>query len=304
MIGDLNVCIIAYCGDILLSPTKTHMERLLAICDSYAKKWRMSFNPKNSSMLNVNVDQNKFYIGDGKIMNVNEFIYLGLPIGHQSFVKDYWRNKMRKAELASYALSSLGAFPNLADPFCFSFLYKSLCQSIFNYGLECVQINKTMLKEFDKRQAKIVKYNIGLSKYARNTPILNALSIKTITHLYHEHKINFLKHLNNNDFSRRMFKISLDRQSDLNRISFVKQLEEVSKLIDMEINLNNLEEAYLRLDSKFQEQNIGLLDSIHIFVDNIKYGNEMQHNKELLKAFLYVDFYNNNNYNNNNNNCE
>jgi hypothetical protein len=58
-----------------------------------------------------------------------------------------------------------------------------------------------------------------------------------------------------------MLKISLDRQSDLNRISFVKQLEEVSKLIDMDINLNNLEEAYLRLDSKFQEQNIGLLDS-------------------------------------------
>jgi hypothetical protein len=67
----------------------------------------------------------------------------------------------------------------------------------------------------------------------------------------------------------------------------------------MEINLNNLEEAYLRLDSKFQEQNIGLLDSIHIFLDNVKYGNEIQHNKELLKAFLYVDF-----YQNNNNNCE
>jgi hypothetical protein len=113
-------------------------------------------------MFNVNVERSKFYINNGVIMNVDQFIYIGLPIGHQDFVKDYWRNKMRKVELASYALKSLGVYPNLTDPFCFSFLYKSLCQSIFNYGLECVQINKTLLKEFDKRQAKIVKYNVGI----------------------------------------------------------------------------------------------------------------------------------------------
>ncbi len=46
------------------------------------------------------------------IMNVDQFIYLGLPIGHQDFVKDYWRNKMRKVELASFALKSLGVYPN------------------------------------------------------------------------------------------------------------------------------------------------------------------------------------------------
>ena len=47
MIGDLNVCIVAYYDDIiLLSPTKAHMDRLLSICDNYSKKWRMSFNPK------------------------------------------------------------------------------------------------------------------------------------------------------------------------------------------------------------------------------------------------------------------
>jgi hypothetical protein len=91
----------------------------------------MSFNPKKSSMFYVY--QRKFYINDGEIMNVDQFIYLGLPIGHQNFVRDYWKNKMRKVELEAYALSSLGVHPNLTDPSCFSFLYKSLCQSIFNY---------------------------------------------------------------------------------------------------------------------------------------------------------------------------
>jgi hypothetical protein len=140
MIGDLNVCIVVYCDDIiLLSPTIAHMNRLLSICDNYSKKWRMSFNPKKSSMFNVNVERSKFYINNGELMNVDQFIYLGLSIGHQDFVKDYWRNKRRNVELA-YALKSLGLYPNLTDPFCFSFLYKSLCQSIFKYStIKCLK---------------------------------------------------------------------------------------------------------------------------------------------------------------------
>jgi hypothetical protein len=67
----------------------------------------------------------------------------------------------------------------------------------------------------------------------------------------------------------------------------------------MYINLDNLKEAYSRLDDKFQEQNAGLLDSICVF-HNRKHGIDIQENKQLLEAFLYVDL----NKNNNAYNCE
>jgi hypothetical protein len=54
----------------------------------------------------------------------------------------------------------------------------------------------------------------------------------------------------------------------------------------MDINLDNLKEAYSRLDGKFQEQNAGLLDSICVFLDNMKHGIEIQENKQLLESFL------------------
>ncbi len=91
------------------------------------------------------------------------------------------------------------------------------------------------MKEFDKRQVKIVKYNVGLSKYSRNTPLLNALRIKKITHLYYEHKINFLKHLKNNELSKRMNDLGFERLNDLNKFSFAKQIKEVSKIIGIDI---------------------------------------------------------------------
>jgi hypothetical protein len=68
-----------------------------------------------------------------------------------------------------------------------------------------------------------------------------------------------------------------------------------SKFLDIGIDLDNVEEACLRLDGKFKEQNARLLDSICIFLQNMKHGVGIQKNKELqIEAFLYVDFHKNN----------
>jgi predicted component of type VI protein secretion system len=97
-----------------------------------------------------------------------------------------------------------------------------------------------------------------------------------------------------------MYNLGFERLNDLNKFSFAKQIKEENKIIDMDINLENLKEAYSRLDGKFQEQNAGLLDSVCMFLDNMKHGIDIQENKQLLEFFLYVDF----NKNNNANNCE
>jgi hypothetical protein len=49
-----------------------------------------------------------------------------------------------------------------------------------------------------------------------------------------------------------MYDLGFERLNDLNKFSFAKQIKEVSKIIDMDINLDNLKEAYSRLDRKFQ----------------------------------------------------
>jgi predicted component of type VI protein secretion system len=50
-----------------------------------------------------------------------------------------------------------------------------------------------------------------------------------------------------------MYDLDFERLNDLNKYSFSKQIKEVNKIIDMDINLDNLKEANSRLDGKFQE---------------------------------------------------
>ncbi|RNA36664.1 hypothetical protein BpHYR1_043195, partial [Brachionus plicatilis] len=48
------------------------------------------------------------------------------------------------------------------------------------------------LKIYDKSQACIIKRNIGLSKFTKNTALLEALNVKSISRIYNKSKILFL----------------------------------------------------------------------------------------------------------------
>ncbi len=69
---------------------------------------------------------------------------------------------------------------NGVKPDVVAHLWKAMIQPILLYGTQYSPINKTDITEIDKSQAKLLKSAIGLHKYYRNPPLLNAMNVNKI----------------------------------------------------------------------------------------------------------------------------
>ena len=79
-IGNLNVTIVSYCDDIvLLSPTKSSLQKLLDKCNEYGLLW--NFNPTKSVVMILsnncesNTNFNDFYLNGKALTKVENMIY-------------------------------------------------------------------------------------------------------------------------------------------------------------------------------------------------------------------------------------
>ena len=102
---------------------------------------------------------------------------------------------------ALYSLNCFGCRPGGLPPHTSAFMFRVYCQPIVAYCLEAVHVATSTLKRFDSRQATLLKSLVGLSKYARSTPLLLALKVSSITQLYHKMKLVYLKQLQANIFT-------------------------------------------------------------------------------------------------------
>ena len=142
-IGPINVSCLAYCDDLLLiSPVKNHMDKLLKTCFNFAKIWKVKFNAAKSMSYSLRKSDGAHFSIDGvDIPATNEgFIYLGMPIGRNSFSLEHFSSKFLKVERAFYSLRGLGCRFGMLIPKSIGFIYKVFCQSIFKFGLECLKI--------------------------------------------------------------------------------------------------------------------------------------------------------------------
>ena len=195
-IGSINTSIVGYCDDIvLLSPTKYNLQILLNMCGEFGRLWRINFNPTKSVIIFQNWSKNDesrdFYLNGIKVQKVHSLVYLGLPIGDHVFKENYWDEKFKKVQKALYSLNGVGCRAFGLEPKILARLYSIYCQPIFNYGIELCHIKKSKLKNYDKSQACIIKRNIGLSKFTKNTALLEALKVRSISKIYYKSKILF-----------------------------------------------------------------------------------------------------------------
>ena len=295
-VGGVITCIIGYCDDlILLSPLASHLRRLLAICERYAEKWKIKFNASKSTVYCTHKNvylQEEFYIAGGLLRNVENFEYLGLPIGEPTYLEDFFEKKFRSVEKSFFSIRRIGLHSKLTDPECLSFFYKQFCQSIFLYGLELVHLSKSLIKQLQSRQALIIKMALGLSKYCRNSPLLEALNISSIIELYYKFKYLFIGQLKNHWVAYSLYKEvmkSCDKKST--KASFCVQMIEIeSFLITEQDRLGMIDifkiskkEALDRIRNRFKCDNQGLVDSVRTALHD-------SHYRGLVGLLLRVDF--------------
>ena len=272
-IGSINTSIIAYCDDlILLSPLKSHLKTLLRVCEEYAADWGIKFNPLKSTIYCTNkqiLSEGDFLLCGGRLRNVENFQYLGLPIGDRTFVEEYMEEKFRSVEKAFFSIRQIGLHKDSINPFCLGFIYKQFCQSIFVYGLELIYLNKRLLGHFQSRQGVIIKLALNLSKFVRTTPLLESIFVIPILELYFKFKYLFLKQIPKNRVAHSIFTELSKRDPKRNsKESFITQLKELESIL-VDTDGNKIDPSSLdkkgMLDiirARFARNNRGLVDSV------------------------------------------
>ena len=104
-------------------------------------------------------------------MIVDEITYLGFPIGDRKRIEMYWDTKCKKTLKAFYSLNQLGCKPLGIQPVSMARIYRIFYQPIF-YGLEMIFISKNNLKNYDKEQSVLIKRNLKLTKFDRNSLLM------------------------------------------------------------------------------------------------------------------------------------
>ncbi|RMZ94053.1 hypothetical protein BpHYR1_052931, partial [Brachionus plicatilis] len=107
------------------------------------------------------------------IPQVQNLVYLGLPIGESEFVSNFIEENWMKVEKSFYSLYGLGCKPKISSPAIVGFLYKQFCQSFFRYHLDLLFI---------------VKRAYGIKKFARFRAMLESVKVESIEQMYLKQK--------------------------------------------------------------------------------------------------------------------
>jgi hypothetical protein len=304
-VGEQNLSIIAFCDDVLLmSPSEAHLNRLLNECKNYAKTWKIEFNAKKSETITVGKDKRRpvFKMDDKIIPNVDGLVYLGLPIGNQQFVEDFFNQKFSKVERSMYSLRGLGCKPLHLNPFSVGYIYKQYCQSQFKYGLENTFISQSCLHALEIRQNILVKQAIGLGKYCRTKALFASLRIESISQMYQKHKIFFLKQINQNSLVNRLFEYLRTYYEENNitipKSSYIRQIKNIESMTQIPCSAKDARLILQAIDTKLACSNRGLIDTLRFHYHRMSTVTDINDAKEILndiKSYLFVNFYENSN---------
>ena len=115
---------------------------------------------------------------------------------------------------AYYMLQPVGLHPRGLAPETISYVWRTALQPILTYAVQCVGISKTKLKEMDRIQARLLKSSLSISKYCRNTSLLQAMKVQPVSTLSDIYTLDLLSsHMKNNANGRTFYSYLLSHTS-------------------------------------------------------------------------------------------
>ena len=72
-------------------------------------------------------------------------------------------------------------------------IWAKACGPILTYGCETINLRMKHCQDLDKLQSKLLKTALGLSKFARTNPLLEALEIPKISDVVDDNMLSLIK---------------------------------------------------------------------------------------------------------------
>ncbi len=120
----------------------------------------------------------KWYIGKSALTETESISYLGVTLANSADL--HVRNRISATKRAFYALQGAGLFKNGLNPATAAHIWNCSIRPILLYGIQVISPTRKVFKELEQTQSKLLKTVLGVSKFCRTIPLLDALKIHNI----------------------------------------------------------------------------------------------------------------------------
>ena len=287
-IGFTNMSVSAFADDnFLLSPSVSHLQKLLDICADYACKWKIKFNYKKSKIIcfgNSYFKKTFFHMNNLEINSVESLTILGFTFNRNNLKSDkFLITKFNSVRKSFFSLHDFGLRPEGLNPFLQGFIYKTFCLSRLLYSIENMCVSLKTLKTVNTMQNNLIRYALRLRRNVHMSFLVKSLKLENFKDLFFKHKLSFLYQVKGNYLTKEILKFKVLQSSSFNELSFKKTASvindfktlcsiletDITSLIDT--NSTNMK---LYFDKINFDNNDGLSDSIKLCLskyDNLYY---------------------------------
>lgn len=194
-INDMSFNSFCYADDLLLtSTTAVGLQKLINCASGYIKSIGLNFNPtKTECIVFGKLKYNPvFTLNNTQLSNVSKISYLGVTLSNTSG-KNHSLNRVNAGRRAFYGLQGAGLCNKGVAPDTAVHTWNVAVRPVLLYGCECVSMSQSARSELDKCQSKMIKAMCGLKRSCRNTPLLNALKVNSISSSIESQQVKLLK---------------------------------------------------------------------------------------------------------------
>jgi len=202
-IGSERIDTVMYADDdFILSQQETHMHEQLDAIANYAA----------TNGLEINVNKTKFLttsplitrapcINGIELEKVTQFKYLGVEITIDSKSTAHIKKRSNLAYAASAQLTNTGYTSLWVNAAVKARLLTTFIRPIILYGMENYQLSQNQLNKIKTVEANNLKKLLSLPRYARTTPLYEALRIQPPEDFIKSQKLSFYIRLRSNNYT-------------------------------------------------------------------------------------------------------
>lgn len=263
-IGNLKIDIIGYADDLLLiSDTKIGLQNQLQVVEAYGKQHEIKYNPAKTTLLIFNKNsrirkndkwQGTLYLDNQMIKEVNSMKYLGVEINNKNTNVEHIDKRRKGAVFAANNLRMNNIISEYTNPFLIAQLYKTFIRPVLLYGNEVLDLKKGELNTLKRTENNIIKKLLNIPIRSRTTWLINALNIEPIDIYLENQKLNFIKRLTENKYTRSLVKHDLRNEqindmwvnSNFEYLTTCKNLEELKSTCQYAQYVNKTDLKHLK----------------------------------------------------------